>query len=161
MQIRKLTIPAIVLLFALGCQSDAIILSDNDYIVFGDYYGMCIGSSCVDIYRLEKDRILADTKKQYPSRLTFYQGKYTELSNEKFLAVKDIVDYFPDELLSMKDTTIGQPDAGDWGGFYVEYNYNGKHRFWMLDKMKSNVPESLHAFIDKLNEKLNYLETNK
>ena len=49
----------------------------------------------------------------------------------------------------------------EWGGFYIEYNYNGKHQFWMLDKMKSNVPTSLHAFIDKLNEKLNYLETSK
>ena len=149
------------LLITFGCQSDEIVLSDNDYIVFGDYYGMCIGNSCVDIYRLESNRLLADTKKQYPNRFSFYKGNYTELSSEKFEAVKDIANYFPQELLNIKDTTIGQPDAGDWGGFYIEYNYNGKHQFWMLDKMKSNVPTSLHAFIDKLNEKLNYLETSK
>ena len=158
---RKLTFITTILLITLGCQSDEIVLSDSDYIVFGDYYGMCKANSCVDIYRLESNRILADTKKQYPNRFSFYEGNYTALSNEKYEAVKDIVNYFPDELLNIKDTTIGQPDAGDWGGFYIEYNYNGKHQFWMLDKMKSNVPASLHAFIDKLNEKLSYLETSK
>lgn len=158
---KKLTFIVVILLVAFGCQSDEIVLSGKDYIVFGDYYGMCAGNSCVDIYRLESNRLLADTKKQYPNRLSFYEGNFTELSAVKFEAVKDIVNYFPNELLSIKDTTIGQPDAGDWGGFYIEYNYNGKHRFWMLDKMKSNVPASLHAFIDKLNEKLSYLETSK
>ncbi len=161
MKKRKFPILITILLIALSCQTDEIVLAENDYIVFGDYYGMCFGNDCVDIYRLESNRLLADTKKQYPSRLSFYEGNYSELGSVKFEAVKDIVSFFPNELLNVKDTVIGQPDAGDWGGFYIEYNYNGKHRFWLLDKMKSNVPESLHPFIDKLNEKLSYLETNK
>jgi len=57
-------------------------------------------------------------------------------------------------LLDDHDTIIGQPDAGDWGGLYIEYNKDAVRRYWLLDQMKSNVPEYLYDFIDKVNEKI-------
>jgi hypothetical protein len=72
--------------------------------------------------------------------------------------VEDLMDFFPQDLLNESDTVIGMPDAGDWGGFYIEYNFNGTRRFWILDKMKTNVPGKYHAFIDKLNEKIDLLQ---
>jgi hypothetical protein len=61
-------------------------------------------------------------------------------------------------LLNENHTVIGMPDAGDWGGFYVEYNFNGTRRFWILDKMKANVPSQYHDFIDSLNAKIYLLQ---
>ena len=77
---------------------------------------MCMGEQCVEIFRLEKDKLFEDTKDLYPSRIDFYDGNYVQLSKQKFNDSKDLTNYFPTELLNETDTVIGQPDAGDWGG---------------------------------------------
>ena len=69
-----------------------------------------------------------------------------------------MTNYFPTDLLSEKDTVIGQPDAGDWGGLYLEYNFNGVRKFWLLDQKKDNVPTKYHDLIDKVNEKIALLQ---
>jgi hypothetical protein len=61
---------------------------------------------------------------------------------------------FPTDLLYETSTIIGQPDAGDWGGLYIEYSFDGVRKFWLLDKMTSNVPARYHDFIDDVNEKI-------
>ena len=141
-----------------SCKKDEVELSDSDYIVFGHFYGECLGEQCVKIFRLEKDKLFEDTKKQYPNRFNFYEGDYVQLSQQKFNDTKDLINYFPTDLLNESDTVIGQPDAGDWGGLYVEYNVDGVRKFWLLDQMKSNVPSKYHNFIDKVNEKIAQLQ---
>ena len=141
-----------------SCKKDEVELSDSDYIVFGHFYGECLGEQCVKIFRLEKDKPFEDTKKQYPNRFNFYEGDYVQLSQQKFNDTKDLTNYFPTDLLNESDTVIGQPDAGDWGGLYVEYNVDGVRKFWLLDQMKSNVPSKYHNFIDKVNEKIAQLQ---
>ena len=149
-------------LITLGCSfvscENEIQLADNDYIVFGHFYGECFGEGCVEIFRLEKDRLLEDTNDKYPGATNFYSGNFIQLSEAQFDSVKDIVRYFPETLLNETDTVIGMPDAGDWGGLYVEYCYNGVHKFWLIDQMKSNVPVKYHEFIDKVNEKIDFLQ---
>ena len=56
-----------------------------------------------------------------------------------------------------QDTIIGMPDAGDWGGVYVEVkmkNLNSLSGFWLLDQMESNMPQVYNDFVDKINEKI-------
>ncbi len=155
----KNALPLIVTLFILSsCKKEGVKLASSDYIVFGQFYGECLGEQCIEIYRLEKDQLLEDTKDQYPSQDNFYTGGYVQLSSQKFDFVKDLPNFFPNDLLIESNRVIGMPDAGDWGGFYVEYNYNGIRQFWLIDKMKSNVPTKYHAFIDKLNEKIDALK---
>ena len=141
-----------------SCKKDNVELSDSDYIVFGHFFGMCMGEQCVEIFRLEKDKLFEDTKDQYPNGNNFYVGNYVQLSQQKFNETKDLTNNFPTDLLNEPDTVIGQPDAGDWGGLYVEYNFNGVRKFWLLDQMKSNVPTKYHDFIDKINEKIAQLQ---
>lgn len=62
--------------------------------------------------------------------------------------------YFPNDLLDITEKVIGQPDAGDWGGLYIEYSRNEIRQFWLIDRNKSNVPSYLHGFIDKVNERI-------
>lgn len=157
---RSILCAVCIMFFALpSCKKDnSILLSDSDYIVFGHFYGMCFGEQCVEIFRLEKDKLFEDTKDQYPNTGTFYIGNYMQLSQQKYTAVKDLTNSFPTDLLNETNTVIGQPDAGDWGGLYVEYNADGIRKFWLLDQMKSNVPAKYHEFIDKVNEKIAQLQ---
>ena len=145
-----------------ACEKDnmnsEIVLSQSDYLVFGHFYGECVGEDCISIYRLEKYRLLEDTTDVYPSWTNFYDGKYVRLNQLKFNAVKDLINDFPIELLSETNTIIGHPDGGDWGGLYIEYNYNGIKKFWLLDKWKSNVPTKYHKFIDQVNAKISLIQ---
>lgn len=126
--------------------------------MFGHFYSECEGEGCIDIFRLEQNRLLEDTRDEYPRSDRFYKGSYKQQTSEHFEAVKDLKDFFPNELLSEKKNIIGEPDAGDSGGLYIEYNLDGTHQFWLLDLNKRNVPAKYHAFIDKVVEKISVLK---
>jgi len=156
---RIIIITAILTIFMLtSCEKDDLELSNLDYIVFGHFYGECMGEQCVEIFKLEKEKLFEDTKNQYPNSNDFYNGNYVQLSQQMFNETKDLTNNFPTDLLNETDIIIGQPDAGDWGGLYVEYNFDGVRRFWLLDQKKSNVPAKYHDFIDKVNEKISLLQ---
>lgn len=124
------------------------------YLIFGHFYGMCVGEGCVEIYCLEETRLLEDQNDNYPGSQNFYIADFAPLPNDNFLEVNDLMNFFPDTLLLIDDKVIGQPDAGDWGGLYVEYNFKGVRKFWLIDKMESNVPEVLHPFIAEIENKI-------
>jgi len=141
-----------------SCKKDNVILSTSDYIVFGHFYGECGGEQCIEIFRLEQNKLLEDTRDIYPNSTSFYNGNYNLLTQQKFNDAKDLLLFFPNDLLIETNTVIGEPDAGDWGGLYIEYNYNGTRKFWLLDQKKSNVPSKYHNFIDKVNEKIKLIQ---
>ena len=148
----------VVFLLAACKKDESVELSKSDYLIFGHYYGRCLGEGCVEIFRLEQDRLFEDIKDDYPRRNEFYQGNFIQLSDQHFNQTKDLKDSFPTDLLSVTDAVIGQPDAGDWGGLYVEYNFDGFRKSWLLDQMKRNVPPQYHNFIDAINEKIDLLQ---
>ena len=60
----------------------------------------------------------------------FLTGIFIQLSQKKFIDTKDLTKYFPTDLLKETERVIEQPDAGDRGELYVEYNFNGvRERF--------------------------------
>ena len=128
--------------------------SDKNYLIFGHFYGECAGERCIEIFRLEDARLLEDKSDSYPNAGNFYKGSYHPLATSKFNEVRDLLSHFPHDLLREANPVIGQPDAGDWGGLYIEYNFNGVRKFWLLDQMKGNVPQKYYGFIDKVNEKI-------
>ncbi len=132
-------------------------IGDLDYFVFGHFYGKCGGEGCIEIYRLDGSSLMEDTTDVYPNAETAYDGKYIPLANEKFELVKDIVDFFPDSLYSETENIIGSPDAGDWGGVYVEIRYKedaAKSGFWLLDQNSYNLPDVYNKFVTRINEKI-------
>lgn len=132
--------------------------SVSNYLIFGHFYGECGGEGCIEIFKLETNRLLEDTNDNYPGRLDFYQANFHALSQQKFELAKDLISYFPPELLLDPAQVIGQPDAGDWGGLYIEYNYDGIRKFLLLDQMISNVPLAYHNFIYKVNQKIQLIQ---
>ncbi len=147
----------IIVLLTSGCIDD-LGTSKSGYIIFGHFYGECLGEKCIEIFRLEEDKLFEDSNDRYPSSTGFYSGKWEKLSSQKFNDTKDLIDDFPMDLLNEPSIVIGQPDAGDWGGLYIEYNFDGIRKFWLLDQMKRNVPLEYHNFIDRVNEKINQLQ---
>ena len=129
-------------------------IGPSDYLVFGHYYGKCFGEGCVETFKLEDRRLLEATFDQYAPQSFYNFEAFDVLSDAKFEAVKDLISFFPEELLSDERTIIGQPDAGDWGGIYVEIKTESIHRFWLLDQMDTDMPEKYNAFVDRINEKI-------
>lgn len=125
-----------------------------DALVFGYFYGMCSGNNCVKIFKLTDSEVFVNASSKYPSVDSLYPESYMLLPPSKFNLVKDLKGYFPTALLQETKRVIGMPDAGDWGGFYIETIIQGQRRFWLLDKMKSNVPSQYHFFMDKMDEKI-------
>ena len=158
MTLNKIITTCLTIFLLTSCNIDNVELSKSDYIIFGHFYGECKGEQCVEIFRLEKDKLFEDNKDKYPNRNDFYNGNYVQLSQQKLNDNKDLINSFPTDLLTETNIVIGQPDAGDWGGLYIEYNFNGVRKFWLLDQMKSNVPVKYHNFIDKINEKIALLK---
>lgn len=144
--------------FISGCQKDEELkITGQDYLIFGHFYGECEGETCIEIFKLEGNKLLEDTNDNYPQQATYYNGKFIEHPDSKFNLVKDLPAHLPSDLLKSNQKVIGQPDAGDWGGLYIEYSRNETRQYWLIDQEKSNIPDYLHDFVDKVNERIEWI----
>jgi hypothetical protein len=153
---NKLTITTVatILLCILSCaKDDKVLLTNNNYFVFGRYYGMCDGNNCVLTYKLTSEKLYEDTRHNYQAQ----NFNFVELGKNKFELAKDLIQFFPVELLSSKDSIFGCPDCGDQGGLLVKYVENGKEKTWRIDQSKNAIPIYLHNFRDKINEKISLI----
>ena len=157
----KFWVKWIPILFALtiSCSDpdDSLGLADNEYLIFGHYFGECVGEGCVEIFKLEREALSEDTRDKYPDSGNFYSGNYIRLDQAVLDFVEDLTGYFPEKLWNEKEKVIGLPDYADGGGLYIEYFKDGKRKFWLLDQVKRNVPAYLHTFIDEVNKKIKYI----
>lgn len=137
-----------------GCSSDdGKPSNENDYLIFGHFYGFCFGEECIEIFKLTNTKLYEDTEDSY----ALNNFNFEEKENEKFNLVKDLVDFIPEDLLSEKDDVTGCPDCSDGGGIYIEYSKNGIIKSWRIDNFKQNIPEYLHDFMDKVDEKISLI----
>jgi hypothetical protein len=83
---------------------------------------------------------------------------FISLPDSLYQRVKDLPARIPAQLYQESNRVIGQPDAGDWGGYYLEVSQNGKSQFWLIDKPKANLPDYLHAFVDELEASVEQLK---
>ncbi|MFD0990208.1 hypothetical protein ACFQ1R_08880 [Mariniflexile jejuense] len=148
---KKFIAMVLVSVFLVACSSnDSINLDNDDYLIFGHFYGFCIGESCIETFKLTNNKLYEDSIDNYASE----PFDFEVLNNEKFEQVKDLIDAFPTKLLKEKEAILGCPDCADGGGIFIEYSKNGVVKRWKIDQMKYNVPEYLHAFMDAVNGKI-------
>ena len=148
---KKLILIGLLSAFLVACSSnDSINLDNDDYLIFGHFYGFCIGERCVETFKLTSDKLYEDANDNYASG----PFDFEVLSNEKFEKVKDLTDAFPTKLLEEKEAILGCPDCADGGGIYIEYSKNGVVKSWKIDQMKNNVPAYLNDFMDAVNGKI-------
>ena len=150
---KKLSLLILIASIAINIsckKKDDIVINQDNYLIFGHIYGMCSGESCVETYKLTDSKLFEDTLDSYSGGVY----SFVELGNNNFEEVKDLVDYFPSELLAEKESVIGCPDCADGGGITIQYAENGNVRTWKIDKNKSNIPTYLHDFVDKVSDKI-------
>lgn len=148
---RKSILSFVLLVLISGCTTqDELLLNEGDYLIFGHFYGFCVGENCVENFKLTNKNLYRDSNHNY-SQESF---NFELLGNDKFEQVKDLTNYFPEKILSEKESTFGCPDCADGGGLYIEYYKNGTVKKWRIDQMKTNVPTYLHDFMDTVNEKI-------
>lgn len=126
-------------------------------ITFGRYYGKCQGVSCVEIFKIIDFILLEDALDKYPNSGNYYQGKFISFKGSDRILIKDILSSFPLELLNSKSIIYGAPDAGDWGGIYLEHEDGEQHRFWFLDLKLENNPKHLRDYVSLINKKINVI----
>lgn len=136
-------------------------IKNADYFIFGHFYGECMGKGCVEIFKLEDENLFEDENDTYPASTKFYVAKWKLIDIEEYEKIKDLKELFPEKLFDESKIVIGQPDAGDWGGIYIEVKVGDVHKFWLIDKMRSNVPEEYHEFLDKVEEKINLIQNTQ
>ena len=144
---------AIVILTSCIKDEDCITINEQNFLVFGHFYGMCAGEECVETYKLTDLKLYEDILDDYSGQ----NLDFVELDNETFEQINDLVDFFPNQLLNETDTVFGCPDCSDGGGLFIQYSDNGNLKSWRIDQFQENVPSYLHSFIDKVNEKISLI----
>lgn len=138
------------MLFSCDKENDEININEQNFLVFGHFYGMCIGEECVETFKLTEKSLFEDTVDDYNGQ----NMVFVELEKNKFEQVKNLEDFFPNQLLKHSESVFGCPDCADGGGILVQYSENGNVKTWRIDQDKNRVPDFLHNFIDKINEKI-------
>ena len=139
----------------VGCtNSDDIALTDDDYLIFGHYYGECGGEGCIETFKLTSNTLYEDTLDNYSGSGPF---NFVMLDANTFDQVKDLMNYFPSRLRTENNDIFGCPDCADGGGLFVAYANDGELMSWRIDQSKQNVPSYLHVFMDKINEKISLI----
>ena len=144
------------MLFISSCKKETVNTTpETDYLIFGNFYGECLGSSCVETYKLTDSKLYKDANNDYN------HSNYTwnQLTGDKFISVKELANHIPSELLADRIQVYGCPDCRDQGGIYIEYAENGVIWSWRVDNDKGTVPPFLHSFMDEIHD--NILDLNK
>jgi len=131
-----------------SCNKDKI--NEQNFLIFGHFYGMCVGEGCVETYKLTDVKLYEDIVDDYSGQ----NLDFAALDSEQFELVNDLADYFPTQLLNENDTIFGCPDCADGGGLFIQPSDNGVLKSWRIDQVQNNVPSYLHDFIDQVNERI-------
>lgn len=146
---KQLSFIILVLLVFNSCKDKDIIVP-NEYLVFGHFYGFCAGEECIELFKVDNERVYEDALDRYPSRTTFYEGNFRDIGKDYWKEAETLYSILPDSLRAAESGTVyGCPDCADSGGFYIEYKNSKDRKFWVIDKVKSQVPTFLHHFMDQ------------
>jgi len=145
-----LILAAVVLLIACTKSDNNMTINEQNFLVFGHFYGFCGGESCVETFKLTDEKLFEDTIDDYMGQ----NLEFEELESGLFLQVNDLPDFFPNQLLNESETVFGCPDCADGGGLFVQYSKNGNTKSWRIDQDYNNIPSYLHEFVYKVNEKI-------
>lgn len=135
-----------VVLLIYGCRAE----EEQNYLIFGEYYGFCTGPECMRYYKVQNNSLYQNTVDTYPqwdgaSTLEFvpYTGNYPG-------DVLTLASEIPGQLYQ-DSAVIGMPDAYDQGGYYVELKADETIYTWKIDHDSVNIPAYLHPFCEKMN----------
>ena len=136
-----------MILTLFSCEMDECV--DEQYLIFGEFYGECQGDDCVKTFKLTKTHLYRDTKKQYGAS----DFNFKEMNADLFEKVEGLESHLPLELLN-ENETIGCPDCLDQGGYYIEFVHEGHVYNWRVDKIRDATPAYLANFLDRIDNSM-------
>ena len=140
---------AFILLSSCGEDKPTGTYFDRNYIVFGSFYGECIGNNCVKMYKIENGVLSGDHSEFYVWN-SFYEGSFFTMPQSEYDLVKKIINYIPPSLLVEPQGNIGSPNSHDQGGLYLELNVNYSRKFWKIDMDTIAIPHYLIPITDTI-----------
>ena len=145
----------ITAIFLALCSREAHQLqSPPDYLIFGHFYGHCMGEECVEIFKLTDEALFEDGSDSYLAT----EFEFSPLGAEAYDVARELKAALPAPLLNSTETTFGCPDCADQGGLYIEISSNGERRSWRIDQDKRMVPGYLHFFMDQVNQVIDSIQ---
>lgn len=140
-------------IFFLACNTDndeVELKYLSDHIVFGHFYGLCKGETCIETFKINHFALFEDTLDNYQ---IFDNFSFVSLPVQKYLLVRDKFRKIPDLLWKEPDKKIfGCPDCYDQGGLFVQQSKSDTIRSWILDNNPHDVPEYLHDFMQNIKD---------
>ena len=152
----RLIITFTVIWFYVGCSSDQEMMS-SDTLIFGQFYGACSGSDCVQTFKIENNQLFEDSIDDYGQN----NFDFAPRDQSDYDLVSDLVGLVPSQLLDESSQTFGCPDCADQGGLYIQIvsiDSEVINLEFRMDLDKNNVPEYLHSFIDILTARIVLLQ---
>ena len=136
----KPTLQILILFMLFGLSSACekskdLPLVEGNYLIFGHYYGLCMGEECIETFKLTADNLYEDTNDSYNEN----DFNFVLLPESLFEQVRDLWDEIPSELLAEADQTFGCPDCADQGGLFIQYAAEGEVQTWRIDQNQGSV----------------------
>ncbi len=149
----------------LGCtqspevQTDGLLTDSGDYFHFGTVGGMC-PTPCNVAYRLEKNAVLENSNRQYPTDFT--NAVWVKLPDAKSAVAQKILDRLPAELLQFEKKQFGTSKVIVDGQDYVlELKSKGKLYRWQMPTTfdsRDVVPDYVRTFQQNIEETIKQLK---
>jgi hypothetical protein len=130
------------------------VYQNNDYIVFGTYFGYCVGNDCLTFFRIDSQKVLRYLNANY-GLYDFNQYQYKSLVYKDDLAT--FYSRIPIEIKNLKGQTkiFGSPDSADQGGIYFELHQGDVVTKVFLDNSKTvDQNENILAFKKVIQDKI-------
>ncbi len=159
MKITLITL--IILAFAINsCHKGVdVTLHKKDYLLFGRYINNCQeNDTCIEMFKLFEKELYEDTKDEYVYGTSFYGGYFKQSSPIQFVNAKDLMTFFPTDLIADTSMIFGHPDTSIDGGIYVEYKVNKVRKMWHFDLTTDSIPANYRDFVKKIAEKVTLLK---
>lgn len=134
-------------LIVLSCKKSTEKLEDGDYIVFGSFYGFCMGEECREMYLLTNEKLYEDIDDSSTD-------EYVELPSDLYADVVDLETAIPVDIKELPDSTFGCPDCHDQGGVHLTIKKDGVIQSWTIDNDLDAIPTYLHSLVGLIHEKV-------
>ncbi len=144
---RRYIVIGLMGLMAMSCKKSSEKLEDGDYILFGTFYGFCMGEECREMYMLTIDKLYEDIDDGN-------EVEYVELPTDLYADVHDIKMSIPADLTALPDSTFGCPDCHDQGGVFLRIKKDDVDQSWTIDNDLDAIPTYLHSIVDLIHEKV-------
>ena len=98
---KKIILGLLTIGILLSCNSDddsEININEQNFLIFGHFYGECFGEGCVETFKLTDKFLFEDTVDDYNGQ----NMEFIELENDTFEQVKNLTDFFPNQLLNQR-----------------------------------------------------------